>query len=90
MKRNLSHSFRDKTNVEVILTSPEALNDLIRLYYGARCVFAHGQPDRTLGPGGVLHKFPEETELTKKVGVKSVACRLSTLCQNLQNYGRYA
>jgi len=90
MKRNLSHSFRDKTNVEVILTSPEALNDLIRLYYGARCVFAHGQPDRTLGPGGVLHKLPEETGLTKKVGVKSVSCRLSTLCQNLQNYGRYA
>ena len=90
MERNLSHSFRDKTNVEVILTSPEALNDLIQLYYGARCVFAHGQPDRTLGPGGVLHKFPEETELTKKVGVKSVACRLSTLYQNLQNYGRYA
>ena len=90
MKKSLSYSFRDSTNVEVILKSPEALNDLIRLYYGARCVFAHGQPDRTLGEGGALWNFPDEDKLTEKVGVRSVARRLSKLYQNLKGYGRTA
>jgi hypothetical protein len=34
-----------------------AINDILRLYYGARCIFAHGDPTPTLTEG-CLHSFP--------------------------------
>lgn len=34
-----------------------AIHDLTRLFYGARCVFAHGDHTKTFSQGGALYEF---------------------------------
>ena len=47
---------------QVVFKSVEAVNDVLRLYYGARCIFSHGFPGRTLSEGA-MQNFPEEERL---------------------------
>jgi hypothetical protein len=41
----------------VLLADPATLCDILRLYYGVRCVLAHGKSEKTFKAGGALHKF---------------------------------
>ena len=41
-------------NSELTVADRNVLNDIIRLYYGARCVFVHGQKERNFGKNAAL------------------------------------
>ena len=60
LARNENHSLE--------INSSQSLNDILRLYYGARCTFAHGENDRTFKTGGALHNFPSKSEFQSQVG----------------------
>ena len=64
MEKVLSHKFivDFKEEKQLLLETPDDLDNLLRLYYGARCVFAHGQPKHTFGEEGVLCNFPGTIE----------------------------
>ena len=71
--------------------SSVALNDVIRLYYGTRCAFAHGKNERTIQEGGVLFKFPSCEALQSRVGKdKRIGERLHRLFENIESYGSTA
>ena len=38
------------------------LTKISRLYYGARCILAHGKSDKTLGKEGVLYELNEQLD----------------------------
>ena len=64
----VSYIAKDKLNHSLAINSSQSLNDILRLYYGARCAFAHGQSDRTFKTGGALHNFPSKSEFQSQVG----------------------
>lgn len=60
-EKGLSYSYLLKvgTNVTFIIKDPVLLRGVLNLYYGFRCVFAHGCPDRTL-KDGALKRSPTD------------------------------
>ena len=91
MEKVLSHSFivGYKEEKQLVLKTPDDLDNLLRLYYGARCVFAHGQSEQSFEEEGVLHGFPIE-KLSTMVGDEKVAGRLRSLHDNLKKHGNSA
>jgi hypothetical protein len=71
--------------VQVEIRDIKTLNHILRLYYGVRCVFAHGQRERTINEGGVLQKFPDALIVTKEASVK-----LIDLYKRIKEHGRRA
>lgn len=43
--------------ISVSLGDPVTLRAILRLYYGVRCVLAHGKSEKTFKAGGALNKF---------------------------------
>ena len=71
--------------------SSVALNDVIRLYYGARCVFAHGNKKRTFQEGGALFKFPSCETLQSRVRTdERIGKTLHHLFDLIESYGSTA
>ena len=70
---------------QVEIRDEKTLNDILRLYYGLRCVFAHGQHDKTFKRGGSLDKFPEDLKITKEANTKLVQ-----LYERVRDHGREA
>ncbi len=68
--------------------SSDALNDVIRLYYGVRCAFAHGKNRRTFEKSGCLFEFPSRENLTSRIGGEKRICE--RLYSNVQEYGSEA
>ena len=51
----VKYSFLGRSgNSELTVADRNVLNDIIRLYYGARCVFVHGQKERNFGKNAAL------------------------------------
>lgn len=59
-----------RKNESLPLSTPESIESLLRLFYGARCAYAHGNADKTFQPGGVLHDFPERDVFLELIGEK--------------------
>lgn len=55
-------------NENLSLSSPQDIEVLLRLFYGARCVYAHGNGDKTFQRGGVLYDFPERDAFIQQIG----------------------
>ena len=73
--------------VQLRITSVETMNDILRLYYGTRCVIAHGVAAKTVTEG-CLHNFPSVEELQRGMSNKSVAEEMCGLLRRLQQNGR--
>ncbi len=71
------------------IKDPVALNDITRLYYGLRCVYAHGG---NLEKHQILKDFPEESDLSNSLGdqQKKIAKRLCGLYSCIAEHGRSA
>jgi len=48
----------ERKNNNLQMATKESFEILLRLFYGARCVYVHGSSDKTFQQGGVLHNFP--------------------------------
>ena len=77
------------TTQQAIFKSAEAVNDVLRLYYGARCIFSHGLPGKTLSEGA-LRNFPNKQQLTEGMGGPAAATDLICVFEELKNSGRKA
>ena len=91
-QQKVVHEFalpRSKTAV-LKLDTPKGINDIIRLYYGVRCAFAHGRKEKTLEIGGALHNYPDETTLRSIVEFESIEKKLRQLYDNVKGYGSEA
>ena len=73
---------------QVMFKSVEAINDVLRLYYGARCIFSHGFPGKTLSEGA-MQNFSEEQRLALGMGCPTAASDLMCLYEELRS-GRTA
>ena len=85
----IKYRFRNivKRNDEPIeLATSQSINDLLRLYYGARCAFAHGGNEKTFQPGGALHDFPTKEVFQERIG-KGPADLLYSIYKNARDYG---
>ncbi len=88
----VTFSFRNKEsnrNETVSLETPESVEDLLRLFYGARCVYAHGNAEKTFQPGGVLHNFPERDVFIQRIG-DSAGDLLYIIYKYAKQYGKTA
>jgi hypothetical protein len=68
-----SYVLQNGDAVKVRIEDPQLLHDILRLYYGIRCTFAHGCGNiyRTFeNPQGSLHKFPKSPNELPFVGVE--------------------
>ena len=85
----ISYSFISSSgeNGQVSFQSVETINDVLRLYYGARCIFSHGLPSRTMNEGA-MRDFPTKEELKDGVGYPPVARNLIKLYDQLKTSGR--
>ena len=54
----------------------QVTNNVLRLYYRARCIFSHGLPSRTLSEGVMKH-FPNEEQLKEEVDFAPAAADLA-------------
>ena len=81
---------------QLVVTNNESLNAILRLYYGARCVFAHGKSEKTFRKG-VLRDYPQAQDIEdregntaaikEKTGVNwEIAERLAGLYYNVNVY----
>jgi hypothetical protein len=65
-----TYVLKNGDSVKVRIEDPQLLHDILRLYYGIRCTFAHGHNDRTFEkPRGSLYNFPESPNELPFVGV---------------------
>lgn len=71
------------------LETPEIIDNVVRLHYGARCAFSHGNNKRTFQPGGALHNFPDETVFKQQIG-EAPASQLYTIYKYAEKYGKKA
>ena len=78
----ISYSFISSSGENGLMSfqSVETINDVLRLYYGARCIFSHGLPSRTLNEGTM--------ELEDGVGYPPAARDLIKLYNQLKTSGR--
>lgn len=67
-------------NQEVTFTDESAVFDVLRLFYGMRCVFGHGSPNRTLEEG--VLKLPLGA---LNIGAPQVTTYLQRLYQHVHN-----
>lgn len=67
----------------------QAVNDVLRLYYGARCVFSHGLSRRTLDDGA-MQRFPDEDTLRQGLEFGPAAADLLSIYRRLKTQGRLA
>ena len=70
-------SMSTSSTVEMRCTSDSLLSQpsimhVLRLYYGARCIFSHGNPAMILTEG-CLHNFPSVAELSEGLSSKRAA-----------------
>ena len=86
------HDFVVPGSKKVTLTVDrgEGINDIIRLYYGVRCAFAHGHSEKTFKEGGALHGYPIEADLFKIVNSEHIEKKLRQLYDNVKDYGSKA
>ena len=91
MSLGLQYSFTasDGKIGNVKFKSAVAINDILRLYYGARCIFSHGLPSRTLNEGA-MRNFPNEEKLKDNVGFSSAGEDFTRLFNRLRTMGRKA
>ena len=47
----------DGREINIRFVNGGTINDVLRLYYGARCIIAHGKPTKTMSEGS-LRNFP--------------------------------
>ena len=71
---------------QLCIRDGKTLNDITRLYYGLRCVYAHGGAKSTLD--GALKDFPSQSELESNLAVRPIAERLCGLYQRIKDKGR--
>ena len=60
--------FSDNTGALLVIKEKEGIRDVLRLYYGMRCVLTHGVIEKTLN--GCLREFPEKPDDLKVQGFK--------------------
>jgi hypothetical protein len=77
------HSPGQNGVVDVIIEDNTTLNDILRLYYGVRCAFAHGRQERTTDRG-VLKDFPTKLDTLPAEAEK----RLLELYERIRDHGR--
>lgn len=65
--------YRNKESVNAEITCETTLRNILRLYYGLRCAFAHGSVERTVKKG-VLKYFPDSSDKLIIVSQKSEEC----------------
>ena len=58
--------FSDNTSAWLVIKDKDGIRDVLRLYYGMRCVLTHGCVEKTLK--GCLREFPEKPEDLKVQG----------------------
>ena len=93
----LKHSFiwDRKRESDLVVNDVKGLNDILRLYYGARCVFAHGKSEQTFKKGAALGDYPQAQDIKnsegntaaikEKTGVdREIAERLAGLYYNVK------
>ena len=61
--------FSDNTSALLVIKEKDGIRDVLRLYYGMRCVLTHGCVEKTLK--GCLREFPEEPDDLKVQGFNS-------------------
>ena len=59
--------FSDNTRALLVIKEQDGIRDVLRLYYGMRCVLTHGCVEKTLK--GCLREFPEKPEDLKVQGL---------------------
>ena len=59
--------FSDNTCASLVIREKDGIRDVLRLYYGMRCVLTHGCVEKTLK--GCLREFPEKPEDLKVQGL---------------------
>lgn len=88
---NITHTFTftggRQLELEITRGDVMALNHVMRLYYGARCAFAHGDHRRTMAE--VLQNFPKKA-CDLHVGDLKIAETLFELYQGIDKEGRRA
>ena len=94
----LTYPYRTKDDEEVMLqiNNPQLLHDILRLYYGVRCTFAHGCNERTVNKGSCLYKFPNSPDELPLATVgkehagraKEVAQELFCIYMGIRDHGR--
>ena len=78
----------DGHKINVRFRKGESINDVLRLYYGARCIIAHGKATKTITEGS-LRNFPTIDNLADGLGNRRVAVEYRGLYERLKNEGRY-
>lgn len=78
-----------RKNEPIGLATSQSVNDVLRLYYGARCAFAHGKNDTTFQPGGALHDFPAQEVFQERIG-KAPGDLLYIIYKYARDYGKIA
>ena len=68
--------------------SVKIVNDVLHLYYGARCVISHGVPTKTVVDEGCLHDFPSLRELKGGLSSPQVAEELYGLYCRVKRGGQ--
>jgi hypothetical protein len=73
--------------IQLKITSVKTVNDVLRLYYGTRCVIAHGVAAKTITEG-CLRAFPTAEQLHMGMSSRPVAEEMCGLLCRLQENGR--
>ena len=81
-----THDLSDGRQVVVSFLKPNTINDVLRLYYGARCVMAHGKATQTMVEG-CLNNFPSRDELAASLSHEDVAEELRGMYERLKVLG---
>ena len=87
---------RDGEKVTLQINDPRLLHDILRLYYGVRCTFAHGCNERTVNKRSCLYKFPQSPDELPLAPVskehadhaKKVARELFCIYMDILDHGR--
>ena len=77
----------DGREINIRFVNGGTINDVLRLYYGARCIIAHGKPTKTMTEGS-LRNFPTVDNLEEGLGNRRVAVEYRRLYERLKNEGR--
>ena len=59
-----SPSSYNAREAQVEIRDETTLNNILCLYYGLQCIFAHGKHDKTFKQGGSLSEFPGDLKIT--------------------------
>ena len=88
--RNSKFSYicHDGQEMNIRLVNGGTINEVLQLYYGARCIIAHGKPTKTMTEGS-LRNFPTADNLEYGLCNCRVAVEYRCLYERLKNEGRY-